>query len=173
MRCWRALAHAVAAACSSSRPLHAAASRTTGQPPRLPSSGSIRHEHNCTICQNTTPSILTTDRHTAPTVLARSCCASVSSSLLPRQTWSHRRLRMLPSQDKLTKSPAVHRCGITKTLAAAPQIPIARSAKTKPQRNPILTAISCLGASRTPAAGARRGVRHAGARESCTEALVN
>ena len=30
--------------------------------------------------------------------------------------------------------------------------------------NPILTAISCLGASLTPAAGARRGVRYAGVR---------
>jgi hypothetical protein len=35
---------------------------------------------------------------------------------------------------------------------------------------PILSAISCLGASPTPAAGARRGVRHAGVGESCTRA---
>jgi len=34
---------------------------------------------------------------------------------------------------------------------------------------PILTAISCLGASPTPAAGARRGVRHAGVREIWTK----
>jgi hypothetical protein len=63
--CWRALAHTVVAACSSSRPLHAAASRTTCLKPRLPSSGSIRLERDCTICHDTTPSILATDRQTA------------------------------------------------------------------------------------------------------------
>ena len=37
---------------------------------------------------------------------------------------------------------------------------------------PILTATSCLGASRTPAAGARRGVCHAGVRETYTQAAM-
>src|SRR5207248_7648352 len=35
-----------------------------------------------------------------------------------------------------------------------------------------LSAISCLGASRTPAVGARGWPRHAGVRETCTKAAV-
>jgi hypothetical protein len=37
----------------------------------------------------------------------------------------------------------------------------------------ILTAISCLGASRTPAARKRRWHHHAGVRETCTKAAVS
>jgi hypothetical protein len=39
--------------------------------------------------------------------------------------------------------------------------------------SPILTAISCLSASPTPAAGAHRGTRHAGVRETCTWAEIS
>ena len=61
-------------------------------------------------------------------------------------------------------------------------LPDPRSLRRRPRPNPHrargasgapLTAISCPGASRTPPVGVRGGVRHAGVRETCTEAAVS
>ena len=160
--------NAVAAACSSSRPLHAAASRGTGQPPRLPSSGSIRHERDCSTSPNLSaalfPSLIVRQRrrrsldHTAPYLLL----------------YRHRRApTLVPSTGSEPRHSHRSTCQIavtfafpslSKTDARSPQIPIARSV----QNQAHLPAISCLGASPTPALGARGWPRHAGVRETCT-----
>src|ERR1700746_652962 len=85
-------------------------------------------------------------------------------------TTAGQRLGALSARPAVPQCPAARRCHPILFPSAPSQQPLLRPNPHRAccNRPCPLSAISCLGASRTPAVGARGWPRHAGVRETCT-----